>query len=485
MTSHPSAETQDQKKPRVIIAGAGIGGLFLAILLDRAGIPYELLESASEVKPIGSVLGINANILPAFEQLGFFEELKKLALPWQQLDFQYGNMEKITTIDANDTIDLIGYHYEIFHRADFYQFLLSKIPAGKIQFNKKVVSTMQNTEEVVIRCSDGEFHYGDMLVGADGANSAVRHSLFDNMKYDRILPIADEQQSNIGFTSLEGTTESLDPVRYSLPNDQCLQHQVLVDGTPYTYSLFNVRGNRICYVVVRQYATKAEAEKDRLQSAEWLSSKGNDEMIEKVKDFKLPIGGTLGDLIDKTPRDKISRAFLEDKVFDTWTYGRTVLIGDAAHKPGRLHGFQFLPSCAQGAVNAMQDAVILANVLYDLKAVEHKEIKAALKDYKEQRYPQAKIQRDNSNVNATLFFGQTLMERCVRHAVFNWMPKFMMTRTVVKDASYRPQLSFLPQAPTRGTGYIQSQKPSWRYEEELRKKKETNAAVATANNTLI
>lgn len=54
-------------------------------------------------------------------------------------------------------------------------------------------------------------------------------------------------------------------------------------------------------------------------------------MIEKVKDFKSP-WGTLADLIDQTPRDKISRVFLEDKVFETWTHGRTVLIGDAAHK---------------------------------------------------------------------------------------------------------------------------------------------------------
>ena len=43
----------DGKNPHVMIVGAGIAGLFLAILLDRAGIPYEIYERAKEVKPLG------------------------------------------------------------------------------------------------------------------------------------------------------------------------------------------------------------------------------------------------------------------------------------------------------------------------------------------------------------------------------------------------------------------------------------------------
>jgi hypothetical protein len=60
-----------------------------------------------------------------------------------------------------------------------------------------------------------------------------------------------------------------------------------------------------------------------------------DDMIESVRPFPIPagregLGGkkTLGDLIDKTPRDNISKVFLEEKLFETWFYGRAVLIGD-------------------------------------------------------------------------------------------------------------------------------------------------------------
>jgi 2-polyprenyl-6-methoxyphenol hydroxylase-like FAD-dependent oxidoreductase len=86
----------------------------------------------------------------------------------------------------------------------------------------------------------------------------------------------------------------------------------------------------VCFVVVRQYTTKAESDKEKIRNPEWAPETST-EMIEKVKDFKTP-WGTLGDLFDQTPKDKISRVFLEDKLFETWTHGRTVLIGDAAHK---------------------------------------------------------------------------------------------------------------------------------------------------------
>ena len=50
------------------------------------------------------------------------------------------------------------------------------------------------------------------------------------------------------------------------------------------------------------------------------------------RDFKLPIGGTMGDLIDATPKESTSKVMLEEKVFTTWHHARTVLIGDACHK---------------------------------------------------------------------------------------------------------------------------------------------------------
>lgn len=65
-----------------------------------------------------------------------------------------------------------------------------------------------------------------------------------------------------------------------------------------------------------------------------------------------------------------------------------------------------LPSAGQGAVNAMQDAVILANCLYDLESLEPEAISAALKDYQEQRYEHAKFQFEISRNNGKIMSGQ-------------------------------------------------------------------------------
>lgn len=56
-------------------------------------------------------------------------------------------------------------------------------------------------------------------------------------------------------------------------------------------------------------------------------------MCREVRHFKVPIGKegvtvTMGDLIDKTPKDMISKVMLEEKLFETWFGGRTVLLGD-------------------------------------------------------------------------------------------------------------------------------------------------------------
>jgi hypothetical protein len=82
--------------------------------------------------------------------------------------------------------------------------------------------------------------------------------------------------------------------------------------------------------VVSQIATQPRAEDEKIREAGW-GSDSSSELVKEIRDFKLPAaygGGTLGDLIDETPSENISRVFLEDKLFDTWHHDRTVLIGD-------------------------------------------------------------------------------------------------------------------------------------------------------------
>ncbi|KAG0054778.1 hypothetical protein BGZ83_010454 [Gryganskiella cystojenkinii] len=472
----------DGKTPYVIIVGAGIGGLFLAILLDRAGIAYDIFERTPEVKSLvhfsdpiwfgqntGSVMGINANILPVFEQLGLYEEFQQISLPNTSVQILYGNMKKVARLDTKDQRDLVGYDFLIFHRADLFKFLLSKIPEERVHFNKKVLSLQQNFEGVMIRCADGTTYHSDILVGADGAYSAVRQSLYKQLSDRKLLPASDSKQLNKGYTCLVGTTDPLDPRQYPLVlEERSDYHQVIGTGTPFSWTIFNVKENRLCYVIVCQYATMAECEDEKFRNSEWGPDRSST-MMNRVKDFKIPHGMTLGDLFNLTPRDRISRVYLEDKLFETWTFGRTVLIGDAAHK--------MLPSAGQGAICAMQDAVVLANSLYDLEDLKQASIETCLKDYREQRYHVVKVQTEQSNINAMILHGQTLLEKAVRYVILKWLPKSVKDKAVVQGASYRPEITFLEPPPRRGTGLVQPQKPSRRYEKEKRMRLAGTAAV--------
>ncbi|KAG9065060.1 hypothetical protein KI688_002381 [Linnemannia hyalina] len=144
-----------------------------------------------------------------------------------------------------------------------------------------------------------------------------------------------------------------------------------------SWSVFSIPGNRICWSVKLQLLTVEEATQHKFRNSEW-GSDTSDPVIKEVRDFLIPMGGTLGDLIDSSPRDTISRVFLEDKLFKTWNHGRTVLIGDACHK--------LLPSVGLGAVTAMQDAVVLANYLYEMKGLAFSDISATLDQFKNERY---------------------------------------------------------------------------------------------------
>ena len=86
--------------------------------------------------------------------------------------------------------------------------------------------------------------------------------------------------------------------------------------------------NRVTWDVVSQIATRPNEEDVR--DAGW-GPESNSDFVKEIRHFKIPAaygGGVLGDLIDETPSENISRVFLEDKMFDTWHQERTVLIGD-------------------------------------------------------------------------------------------------------------------------------------------------------------
>ncbi|KAG0096095.1 hypothetical protein BGZ93_005008 [Podila epicladia] len=137
------------------------------------------------------------------------------------------------------------------------------------------------------------------------------------------------------------------------------------------------------------------------------------------------------------------------------------------------------PSAGQGAVSAMQDAVILVNCLYDIERAIHVNIKTALADYRAQRYKHAEFQVKFGKKMAKIMFGQRRRERLARQVIYH-MPKWCQINEHMKMATYRPLITFLPPIPNVTKMELEYQKPSKRYAKEQAASNQAAHAAAVA-----
>ncbi|KAF9912286.1 hypothetical protein EC991_000178 [Linnemannia zychae] len=203
---------------KVIIAGGGIAGLSLGVMLERAGIDYLILEAAGEIRPLGAVVYLGPPVLRAFEQLGLLEDLIRQSNFMTGVTLMDHKLDKICRINIDYAKDRYGYSTLTIFRPKLYQVLLSRIPAYKILFSKRVTSTVQSSEGIKVQCEDGATFSGDILVGADGGASPIRKAMYNEIKkrtkklfhpQDYALPKLDQR-------CIVGVTEPLSVKQYPI-----------------------------------------------------------------------------------------------------------------------------------------------------------------------------------------------------------------------------------------------------------------------------
>ncbi|KAF9347664.1 hypothetical protein BGX26_000866, partial [Mortierella sp. AD094] len=232
-------------------------------------------------------------------------------------------------------------------RPKLYDLLRRQIPAHKISMGKKVLRTKEYDNKVTVYCSDNTAYDCHILVGADGAYSAVRQNMYKGLEEEGNLPLGDKEAFSIGY---------------------------IHDNSDSCY-LVTAPDNQISWGIQIQIP-ESDAKEQNFRNSEW-GPESIDDMLNQFQDFPCAFGGTMKDIFDATPKNLISKVFLEEKVFQTWYNGRSVLIGDACHK--------LLPGAGQGAVMAMKDAVVLANCIYSMRDISDKSIKTAFASYYRQQ----------------------------------------------------------------------------------------------------
>ncbi|KAF9378550.1 hypothetical protein CPB97_009505 [Podila verticillata] len=425
-------------RTQILIAGAGLGGLALAIMLERLPeekkVDYLILERSVLASPLGSAISLHASVVPLLKQLGLWAEVERISKPMSQFTIKREDGSDLGSVDF-----AYSYYGIVMSRPDLHRIFLDHVPAEKILTGKRILSTSQDDLGVSCHCSDASIYHGDILVGADGAYSSVRQSLYKEMVLRGNLPKQDYSPIKLDQVVVVGITEPLDPLDYPMLREDVCQFRIVLGGRdrPYTMWMVPLSNNRIGWSIGGRSdaegasywsLSQEEASTSFSKFPDWIEAEQDsiEEICRQCRTKPNPFGmGTYGDLIDKTPKNLISRVMFEEKGFRTWYGGRTVLIGD-------------------GVVNAVFDGACLVNLIHDLPQDPTMDnLGDMFQAYFEKRYPAARIAIEGSSQFSKLFHDQDKILEDGRVVMFNSVPRWLQRWTLDRSNRTDPKLDFL------------------------------------------
>ncbi len=166
---------------KVIIVGAGIGGLSAAIALHQAGCEVSLYERAPKLMEVGAGISVWSNAFYALDQIGVGEDIRSASLAVARTEIRVNCGNRIAgafdakAVEKNlNTIPLVG----LIHRAELVERLANYLPQQSIRYAAECVDVSQSGGQVSVHFRDGSSDSADVHVGADGIRSIVRCKMF-------------------------------------------------------------------------------------------------------------------------------------------------------------------------------------------------------------------------------------------------------------------------------------------------------------------
>ena len=307
---------------KVSIIGGGIAGLTSAIALEKIGIKPIIFESAPVIKAVGAGLVLAGNAIKAFEKLDIADDIIKLGLLLPSFTIYDQKGKIINKIDSNTIIKKYGVGNFTIHRAELHNYLLSKIDSDRIHLNKQAVGLESKENSVSINFKDGSRYETNALIIADGIHSAIRQQL---------LPNTTPRYS--GFTCWRAVIDN---------SNLKLTETSETWSTAGRFGIVPLADNKIYW-----FACINAPQNDKTMKHFKLSDLQN-----HYKSFHEPIPAILQHTKDE---NLIWSDIIDLKPINQYAFDKVVLIGDAAHAA--------TPNMGQGACQAIEDAVILADEL--------------------------------------------------------------------------------------------------------------------------
>src|SRR5579864_4805591 len=171
---------------KILIAGAGIGGLVAAMCLKRAGLAVEVFEAAGELRPLGVGINIQAGAVRILASLGLEPQLAATAIETRELRYANRHGQTIWADPRGRHAGLPWPQFSI-HRGELQMILFDAarrmLGTDCFKFGQRLAGFEPSGDKVTARFADRDGKaagtaQGDVLIGADGIHSVVRAQLF-------------------------------------------------------------------------------------------------------------------------------------------------------------------------------------------------------------------------------------------------------------------------------------------------------------------
>ena len=317
----------------IAVIGAGLGGLVAAALLEQRGHRVRVYEQAPEFARLGAGINLSPNVMKVLRAAGVEDRLLEIGLrPEYWISRKFDTGETMFRYDMRDACEAaFGACYMVIHRGDFHEILTGNVAPGTIAFGRKLVGLERKGASVALCFEDGGREEADIVIGADGIDSAVRAALLGPERpvysgyvgHRCIVPadrLGDLAPADLSKWWSDDAHRDTHMVVYFL--DRNHDEIYFVTGVPepeWDHGISHV-----------------EADYDELRAA------FADFHPEIHTLIDLSTGATKWPLFDREP-------------LPLWSAGRLVLIGDACHP--------MKPHMGQGAAMAIEDAAILVRCL--------------------------------------------------------------------------------------------------------------------------
>lgn len=321
-------QSVSEREPRIAISGAGIAGLTLAAALRGVPGSCHVFEQASQFREVGAGIQLAPNASRVLRQLGLGPFLDRVGVRQEAMEMRRwsdGRVLRRTEL-GSACMQLYGAPYYAVHRADLHRGLLELLPGSTVHLDRRCNDVVEHDTGVELRMAGGALERVDAAVGADGI-----HSLFREL-------LVDDRPTFAGQSIYRGLVPA-DRLPFLLEEPKIL----LWLGPGQHFVCYPIASGQLI-----SFGATVASESPGPES--WMAPGSVPELLQRYAGWDAQVQQVIA------AADDVGVWALHDRdVTEHWSTPRTTLIGDAAHP--------MLPFLAQGANQAIEDAMVLATLV--------------------------------------------------------------------------------------------------------------------------